>query len=73
MQNQRLDRRTTLLAMDIALDVQLIDRGNAEQEVSRAGEVFGGEGERSRAHSQYPLNLLLCRWRHLHLFAQSHR
>ncbi len=32
-----------LLAM--AFVVQLVDLENAEQEVSRAGEVFGGEGD----------------------------
>ncbi len=36
-----LQWKTTLLAMDIALDVELIYLGNAEQEVSRAWEVFG--------------------------------
>ena len=40
-----LQRETPLLAMDVAFDVQLVDLGNAEQEVIRAGEVFGGEGD----------------------------
>jgi curli biogenesis system outer membrane secretion channel CsgG len=38
-----LQRKTTLFAMNIALDVQIVDLRYAEQEVGRAGEVFGGE------------------------------
>jgi hypothetical protein len=40
-----LQREAPLLAMYIPLNVQLVDLRNAEQEVSRAREVFGGEGD----------------------------
>jgi hypothetical protein len=43
-----LEGEASLFAMDIALDVQVIDLGNAKQQVRRGGEVIVGSGNKGR-------------------------
>jgi hypothetical protein len=43
-----LEWKATLLAMHIALDVEVVDLRDPQKEVSGAGEVFGGLGDQSR-------------------------